>query len=104
MNAVEINALLAQYRARLALAAGSSSSQSVLVSILRDIENKVQHGTLTKAQAEELVKRLFSYSFESFGIEGLESLSESIEKGAVDISFDHGDSLADTVAALKTKK
>ena len=104
MDNLDFIKLLGYYRARLAATPDSNSYLTTLENILRDIARKVRAGELTNEQGEELAKKLVSISVENYQIGGLESLNESIEKGNVNISFDSGDSLADTVAALKAGK
>ncbi|MBN3217436.1 hypothetical protein [Pectobacterium polaris] len=103
MNLIEIMQLRATYRARLAETT-QDSYLTVLHDIFQDIEKKVKNGLLTTQQGEELVRALFGIALESYSIDGLESLSEGIEKGYLDISFDANDSIASMVAALKVKK
>lgn len=103
MNLIEILQLRATYRARLA-ATSQDSYLTVLQNIFQDIEKKVKSGSLTKQQGEELVRALLGIALESYPIDGLESLNESIEKGSLDISFDANDSIASMVAALEVQK
>lgn len=103
MNLHDFIALRAYYKARLAIATSENYLQ-VLQNILNDIELKVKKGLLTNKQGDELVRALLGVALESYRSQGLESLSESIEKGAIEISFDANDSIASMVAALRSPK
>ncbi|MBA2084030.1 hypothetical protein ACK323_20540 [Aeromonas enteropelogenes] len=103
MNQIDFILLRRHYRTRLDNST-VDNYLSVLNEIFQDIERKVKLGELTKEQGEELVRTLLNIALESYRIDGFESLSESLEKGAYEISFDANDSLANIVASLKVQK
>lgn len=104
MTDLGLRMLYLTYKHRLEQAKATGLYDAELLKIVDEIASKIRSGELTNKEAEKILGLLVKVSIEEFRIGGLESLEELIEKGALDLSYDGADSLADTVASLKAKK